>query len=166
MFTSRNVEHCWRVGVTQLGICQRCSVCITCRQCTAFVKQNRSTCCSYMRWKWRPPVASRRCQFPNIFYSTASKNSTSLKLCMYLPPCLHMSIHYLHFWIAPLFTALLPCALRGECGDQLFLNPLSPKVKKLIFTFSLPSCDLRRIEQYYYRSLTVCSSFLKWQRCY
>ena len=27
--TSGNVEHCWRA---QLGICQRCSGCITCRQ--------------------------------------------------------------------------------------------------------------------------------------
>ena len=29
--TSGNVEHCWRAGATQLGICPRCSGCITCR---------------------------------------------------------------------------------------------------------------------------------------
>ena len=32
-YTSGNVEHCWRVGATQLGIC---SGCIMCRQRTAF----------------------------------------------------------------------------------------------------------------------------------
>ena len=37
VYTSGNVEHCWRAGATQLGICPRCSGCITCRQCTAFL---------------------------------------------------------------------------------------------------------------------------------
>ena len=51
MNTSGNVEHCWRAGATQLGICPRCSGCITCRQAHSFpfVKQDRCTCRRYMR---------------------------------------------------------------------------------------------------------------------
>ncbi|CAI8029927.1 hypothetical protein GBAR_LOCUS16985, partial [Geodia barretti] len=32
IITSGNVKHCWRAGATQLGICLRCSGCITRRQ--------------------------------------------------------------------------------------------------------------------------------------
>ena len=40
--TSGNVEHCWRAGATQLGICPRCSGCITFRQRTAFFSWSKT----------------------------------------------------------------------------------------------------------------------------